>query len=115
MLVNVSGITLRNILQINKRNEATYGQIEDKDVSCISHLLVEDDHENNEEVTHESDDDDEGEYDRDNNGYNGHQDLKMSGIHPQLLPLRGRVIHRRIIHVQVLQGSLFLASKKMID
>ena len=93
----------------------TYGKIENEDVRGVSHLFVKDDDKDDEEVTDKPDYDDEGEDDGDNNGDDSHQDLKMSWIHPNLLPSGGCLIYGCVIHIEFLSRSPFLSCKKMID
>ena len=51
----------------------THRQIEDEDVSCVPHRLVQQHDEDDQEVADEPDDDDEGEEDGHNNWHNRHQ------------------------------------------
>ena len=51
----------------------THSQIEDEDVGCVPHGLVQQHDQDDQEVADEPDDDDEGEEDGNNNWHNRHQ------------------------------------------
>ena len=54
-----------------------YRQVEDEDVGCVAHRLVQDDNEDDQEVPYEPDDDDKGEEDGDDDGDDCHQKPQM--------------------------------------
>ena len=61
------------LLVHNTKVNITHRQIEDEDVGCVPHGLVQQHDEDDQEVADEPDDDDEGEEDGNNNWHNRHQ------------------------------------------
>ena len=47
-----------------------YRQVENQKVSCAPHVLVDDHHQDHEDVANPANEDDDAEYDRDQDGYN---------------------------------------------
>ena len=74
-------------------NLNTHGKVEDEDVCGVSHLLVEDYDEDDQEVADEADDDNKGKDDRDDDRDNSHQDLEVSWIHSTFVQSVGRVVY----------------------
>ena len=65
----------------------THRKIEDEDVGCVSHGLVEQNDEDDKKIADEADHNDKGEEDGDDDGDDRHQGLQLLQVHFLLLPL----------------------------
>ena len=75
----------------------THRKIEDEDVGCVSHGLVEQNDEDDKKIADEADHNDKGEEDGDDDGDDRHQGLQLLQVHFLLLPL---IKHYCAIHLK---------------